>query len=146
MGRYKQLLREINGFGSDYPSNIDRTSKPGKTARASTLVDLDRMMAKAQAAVGKVLVKGKTAMTDKPVAAAPKEHVALRHEALKHAIVQHAVANENPNSPISEAMLNRVLKMAKAGHLSDDQARRTVACHSKGLSLPTDVMHAIGGN
>jgi hypothetical protein len=40
-------------------------------------------------------------------------------------------------------MLHRVLQMAKAGRLTDDQARRTVEHHSKGLALPTDVMRAI---
>ena len=74
------------------------------------------------------------------------EPTVLRHEALKQAIVAHAAAHDNLNSPISEAMLNRVLKMAKAGQLTNDQARRTVEYHSKGLALPSDVMRAIGGN
>lgn len=76
----------------------------------------------------------------------PPEPAILRHEALKHAIVAHAAAHDNLNSPISEAMLNRVLNMAKAGQLTNDQARRTVEYHSKGLALPSDVMRAIGGN
>lgn len=67
----------------------------------------------------------------------------LRHEMLKQAIVQHAAAHDNLNSPISEPMLHRVLQMAKAGRLTDDQARRTVEHHSKRLALPSDVMRAI---
>lgn len=67
----------------------------------------------------------------------------LRHEVLKQAIVEHAAAHDNLNSPISEQMLNCVLKMAKVGQLTDDQARRTVEHHSKGLALPTDVMRAV---
>ena len=74
------------------------------------------------------------------------EPAKLRHEALKQAIVAHAASHDDLNSPISEPMLNRVLKMAKAGQLTNDQARRTVEYHSKGLALPTDVMRAIGGN
>ncbi|WP_433704448.1 hypothetical protein [Paraburkholderia sacchari] len=73
----------------------------------------------------------------------PPEPTILRHEALKQAIVAHAAAHDNLNSPISEQMLNRVLKMAKAGRLTNDQARRTVEYHSKGLALPTDVMRAV---
>jgi len=95
----------------------------------------------------KVLVKGREAkkapLPDIEDAGVP---AVLRHEHLKRAIVAHAAAHEDPNGPISEAMLNRVLKRAKAGQLSDDQARRTVEHHSKGLALPTDVMRAIGGN
>ncbi|MFM0060619.1 hypothetical protein PQR64_33850 [Paraburkholderia phytofirmans] len=68
---------------------------------------------------------------------------ALRNEALKQAIVAHAATHDNLNSPISGPMLHRVLQMAKAGRLTDDQARRTVEHHSKGLALPTDVMRAI---
>jgi hypothetical protein len=70
----------------------------------------------------------------------------LRHEHLKRAIVLHAAAHDDLDSPICEAMLNRVLKMQKAGKLTSDQPRRTVEYHSKGLALPSDVIHAIGGN
>ncbi|REG61555.1 hypothetical protein B0G80_4408 [Paraburkholderia sp. BL6669N2] len=69
-----------------------------------------------------------------------------RHEMLKQTIVAHAAAHDDLNSAISEQMLNRVLKMAKAGQLTNDQARRTVEYHSKGLALPTDVMRAIASN
>lgn len=69
----------------------------------------------------------------------------LRHEHWKRAIVRHAAAHDDLDSPISEAMLNRVLKMQRAGQLTSDQARRTVEYHSKGLALPSDVMHAIVG-
>jgi hypothetical protein len=95
----------------------------------------------------KVLIRGKrvmrAALPDADDAGVP---AVLRHELLKRAIVAHAVANDTLNSPISELMLHRVLRMAKAGQLTDDQARRTVEYHSKGLALPSDVMRAVASN
>jgi hypothetical protein len=154
MSRYSKLLDEVSAIpdadGMIRPL-IGRKSAGKKVVKARSSKTLAESLSVPELLV-KAGIRGRlTPFTGKKPAALPEVDDAstpatLRHEALKHAIVQHAVANENPNSPISEAMLNRVLKMAKAGHLSNDQARRTVECHSKGLALPTDVMHAIGGN
>ncbi|MFM0385867.1 hypothetical protein [Paraburkholderia dipogonis] len=129
--------------------NSDKTSVAGKVVRARSplaksapATSLQDVLAKAQAAgaAAKIMASKLANADDAP------EPATLRHEALKQAIVAHAVAHDDLNSPISEQMLNRVLKMAKAGHISDDQARRTVEHHSKGLALPTDVMRAIASN
>jgi hypothetical protein len=154
MSRYSKLLDEVSAIpdadGVIRPLIGRRsTGKKVVKARASKTLakslSVQELLAKAgiDAKVKPFTGKKPATLPDVDGASTP---ATLRHEALKHAIVQHAVANENPNSPISEAMLNRVLKMAKAGHLTNDQARRTVEYHSKGLALPTDVMHAIGGN
>ncbi|MGT2471652.1 hypothetical protein [Paraburkholderia terrae] len=138
---------------------VDKTAPAGKVARSrptnlgkSRIVDWNAALLKAQAdgTLKTVAVKLGTKKPAKP-AALPNMNdasvpTALRHQALKQAIVAHASANDNLNSPISEPMLNRVLKMAKAGQLTNDQARRTVEYHSKGLALPTDVMRAIASN
>ncbi|MDR6504070.1 hypothetical protein J2785_007264 [Burkholderia ambifaria] len=131
--------------------NVDKTSAAGKVVRArSTLAkSLPDLMLKAGIDTTKLkpFTRKKAA---KPAALPDTEDVPmpakLRHEMLKQAIVEHAAAHDNLNSPISEPMLNRVLSMAKTGQLSNDQARRTVEHHSKGLALPTDVMRAIASN
>jgi hypothetical protein len=127
---------------------VDKTSAAGKASRArpaplrksAPAPSLRDVLAKAQAAnfAGKVAVSKIPKPAGMPNVGDTPEPAILRHEALKQ-----AAAHDDLNSPISEQMLHRVLKMAKAGQLRDEQARRTVEHHSKGLALPTDVMHAV---
>ncbi|SOE59178.1 hypothetical protein SAMN05414139_01487 [Burkholderia sp. D7] len=164
--KHAQLLSDLKSFGSDSFEPVRKVVRKTSLTKSQTVqeamlkagIDPEKLkpftgkppvMREKGATVGtKALVKGRQAVKAAPLPDAGDVGVpaALRHEHLKRAIVAHAAAHDDFNSPISEPMLNRVLKMAKAGQLTDDQARRTVEYHSKGLSLPTDVMHAIGGN
>jgi hypothetical protein len=162
--KYGQLLKDLQAFGSDSFEPVRKVVRKSTLTKSQTVQEamlkagLDpeklkpftgKTTIREKTNVGdKVLVKGKQAVKAAPLPDIEDAGVpaVLRHEHLKRAIVAHAAAHEDPNGPISEAVLNRVLKRAKAGQLSDDQARRTVEHHSKGLALPTDVIRAIGGN
>jgi hypothetical protein len=156
-GKYGRLLDEldamphpITGEYAPIKRRVDKTSAAGKKVRATPSglaksLSLPELLVKAgidakvKPFTGKKPAKT-AALPDMDDASVP---ATLRHEVLKQAIVAHAAAHDNLNSPISEPMLHRVLQMAKAGRLTDDQARRTVEYHSKGLALPSDVMRAI---
>lgn len=161
--KHSQLLSDVHSFGSDSFAPVRKVVRKTSLTKSQTVqeamlkpgMDPDKLkpftgkppvMREKGAAVGtKVLVKGRQAVKAAPLPDAGDVPVsaALRHEHLKRAIVAHAAAHDDFNSPISEPMLNRVLSLAKSGRLSDDQARRTVEHHSKGLALPTDVMRAV---
>lgn len=141
--------------------NVNRTSTAGKVVRARGTVaksapatSLKEFFAKARAAGGpvtiretakvgdKVVVKGKKAVTDKPVDAEPKEHTALRVARLLSEMKTAAMGREL-NGKVTEVQLKAAHALAHAGEMSEAEVADVKAAMDDGRALPSYILRKL---
>jgi hypothetical protein len=91
----------------------------------------------------KVLVKGKKAVTDKPVDAEPKEHTALRVARLLSEMKTAAMGREL-NGKVTEVQLKAAHALAHAGEMSEAEVADVKAAMDDGRALPTYILKKLG--
>jgi len=92
----------------------------------------------------KVLVKGKTAATDKPATAAePRAHTALRVARLLGEMKRNA-QGADLNGPVSEKQLLACEALSRAGELSKEEVADVEKAMKDGRALPTWILKKLG--
>jgi hypothetical protein len=91
-----------------------------------------------------VMVKGKTAMTDKPAPAAePSEHTALRVARLLGEMKAHAMGTDL-NGKVTEAQLKACHALARQGELKEEDVEAVKSALDDGRALPLYIIKKLG--
>ncbi|TAM06393.1 MAG: hypothetical protein EPN70_05985 [Paraburkholderia sp.] len=90
----------------------------------------------------KVLVKGKTATTDKPAPATPPEHVALRVARAIGEMKQHAQGRDL-NGPVTPKQLAACHALARAGEMSQQEVADVEKALNDKRALPTYLLRKL---
>jgi hypothetical protein len=92
----------------------------------------------------KVLVKGKTAATDKPSPAAEtREHTALRGARLLGEMKTHAMGSDL-NGKVTEAQLKACHALARQGELKEEDVEAVKSALDDGRALPLYIIKKLG--
>lgn len=90
----------------------------------------------------KVMVKGRKAVPAKSVAAAPKEHVALRIADAISEMKKHAQGREL-NGAVTEKQLAACKALSAAGEMSHDEVADVEKAMNDGRALPTYLLRKL---
>ncbi|MGA3887663.1 hypothetical protein ACI2S3_02905 [Ralstonia nicotianae] len=77
--------------------------------------------------------------------AQPSEPASLRAAGLLSRARQHAEATYQPNAPVNDAVLRRVLAAAQSGVLTPDDVQAVQQAHRDGRALPSYVLRKMAG-
>jgi hypothetical protein len=135
VNQFEALLDELHAASLDKGYSAQKPLAKSQTIR--------EVMAKAGMDIDKVKpFTGKPATTDKPVAAAPKEHIALRARAIGE-MKKHAQGLEL-NGPVSEDQLKACHALAAAGEMSHDEVVDVESAMKDARALPTYLLKKLG--